>query len=103
MLSSQGYCTAVGVIVPIPFYLQEWLRIPTWGKSVDSGAALMKIFRSVEVSDRDRAFLKDMMSGHNDWLTTGAGSLHDLVDLTSLVLDKVVEVSQSLSFSFSYS
>src|ERR1700682_3323432 len=62
VLISLGHCMALGVIVPVPYYLQEWLQIPNWNKSsADAGRALRKIYCSIEVSARDRAFLIDVI------------------------------------------
>jgi hypothetical protein len=90
---------ALRVIVLIPFYLQEWLQILTWKKS-DCARALVKIFSSVEVSDRDRAFFEDVMSSKSDWLTSDDGTIHEIVHLTFLLLQKLNGVSVSICVFF---
>ena len=93
VLISLGHCMALGVIVPVPYYLQEWLQIPNWNKSsADAGRALRKIYCSIEVSARDRAFLIDVMSGRKDWLTSDAGSIHGCRELTDLLMQKLNKV-----------
>lgn len=69
VLISQGWCAAVGVPVPTPFFLQEYLlgNYDNPKCSFRHGSSLVKIFLSVEVSDLDRRFHEDIMGDEGRW------------------------------------
>jgi hypothetical protein len=69
VLISQGWCAALGVPVPSPFFLQEYLL-----GSFDDPARdfrhiplLMKILLTLEVSDKEWGFHGDIMDANGKW------------------------------------
>jgi hypothetical protein len=78
VLISQGWCTALGVPVPTPFFLQEFLLGTFLDEERAFGhiASLVKIFLTLEISDLDRKFHEDIMDGEGRWwVTDGAAPL----------------------------
>jgi hypothetical protein len=69
VLISQGWCAALGVSVPTPFFLQELLL----GNFDDPDRAhrlvpsLVKLFVTLEISDIDRMFHDDIMGDAGRW------------------------------------
>jgi hypothetical protein len=99
VLLSIGHAMALGIVVPIPYYVQEWLQVSRWKKSDYAGKALLKIFHTIEVSERDQAFFEDVMSSEDDWLTSVKGAIHDYTELRKIFERKLNQVCQLVSLS----
>jgi len=69
VLMSQGWCAALGVPVPTPFFVQEYLL----GNYNDRDRAfhflpsLIKLLLTLEVSDMDRRFHDNIMGESGKW------------------------------------
>lgn len=66
---SQGWCAALGVPVPTPYWLQEFLL----GMHDDQATAsqhaisIVGMMITMEISEMDRRFHEDVMRGQGQW------------------------------------
>ena len=83
----------MGIVVPIPYYLQEWMQVPYWSRCHESAIAQILVFFDIPVSDADMEFIQDLMSDKADWLIDIHGGIYGTYDLTVIFQDKVIQVS----------
>ena len=76
VLTSQGYCTALGIVVSSPFFLQELLHGTFLGfGDPDLGDhVLARIIHSINVSERELAFITDICGHYSTWISLTARS-----------------------------
>src|SRR5258705_8946670 len=70
---SQGWCSALGVAVPTPLFLQEYLigSFEDPKRSFRHIGSLMRILLTLEVSENDRNFHEDIMAAEGKWSLSG--------------------------------
>jgi hypothetical protein len=69
VLISQGCCAALGVPVPTPFFLQEYL-LSTYKdleQAVHHMPSLVKIFCTLEITEMEQRFHDDIMGEGGQW------------------------------------
>jgi hypothetical protein len=69
VLISQGWCAALGVAVPTPFFVQQYL-LASFEKpafAFRDSVSFVKIICATEVSELDRRFHDDVIGGEGNW------------------------------------
>lgn len=96
VLISHGICSVMGLDVPSPYFLQELVIAPIIDPDdKDFPAALARIFISLEVSERDAAFVQKICGQKFDWWNIKNGHYPCYQDLVAVIDNKVYEVRAS--------
>lgn len=72
VLISQGWCSALGIPVPTPFFFQECLlgAVDDSDRGPRFAASMVKMWAGLEISDLDQRFHDDIMGGDGKWWRT---------------------------------
>ena len=100
VLASQGYCTALGIVVPSPFFLQELLHGSFLGFGDPDLATdvMVRIIHSVDVLEWEVRFISDICGHYSRWISPTARSQFSYA--YKLISDRLQLVRNSPTLSY---
>jgi hypothetical protein len=88
---SHGICTALGLNIPTPYFLQE--LILGMAASSDIHASLVRLFVSLEISERDEIFVASITDGIEEWWDGTQGPFRTYDEFCELIKTRMEKVA----------
>lgn len=96
VLTSQGFCTALGSPVPTPFFLQQLLNGPYIHSDIMMNEChrgrFTSILNSAEVLSEEERFCEGITGGFGKWWTSNDAEYPTFDQLSALYIEKMEKV-----------